>query len=125
MSNTPKKLGRREFIGTAATASLAILKPRLVRGTAANSAVRIGLLGCGGRGTADATGLATNTPARVVALADLFTDRLEAAKKQFDDLAQSKGYAGIDASQVFRGPKAYQDLVNSKEVDAVLITTPR
>lgn len=124
MSNTPKKLGRREFIGTAATASLAILKPQLVRGTAANSAVRIGLLGCGGRGTADATGLATNTPARVVALADLFTDRLEAAKKQFDDLAQSKGYAGIDASQVFRGPKAYQDLVNSKEVDVVLITTP-
>lgn len=125
MSDASKqKMGRREFMGTAATASLMILKPQLVRGTAANSAVRLGVLGCGGRGTMDATGLANNTPTRVVALGDLFADQLAAAKKTFDNLAQTKGYAGIDPSQMFQGPKAYEQLTASKEVDAVLITTP-
>lgn len=124
MSGTSKKISRREFIGTAAATTLMIVKPQLVRGTAANSAIRIGLLGCGSRGKTVAKGFATNTPARVVALADLFADQLEAAKRQFDQLAQSKAYAGTDSSQLFRGPKAYQDLVNSKEVDMALIATP-
>ena len=43
-------VGRREFIGTAAAASAMIIKPELVWGTERNSAVRLGLLGCGGRG---------------------------------------------------------------------------
>jgi len=44
------KVDRRKFIGAAAaTAGMMFIKPELVRGTAANSAVRVGLLGCGGR----------------------------------------------------------------------------
>ncbi len=124
-TDSKQRMGRREFMGTAAAAAtLTILKPQLVRGTAANSAVRLGLLGCGGRGTSNATGLATNTQTRVVALADLFADQLAAAKKHFDELAQSKGYAGVDTSQLFQGPKAYEQIVASKDVDAVMITTP-
>ena len=48
------KVGRREFVGlaAAATAGFTILKPSTVFGTQANSAVRLGVLGCGGRGTA-------------------------------------------------------------------------
>ena len=46
------RLGRREFLGAAAAASFTILKPQFVRGTTANSQVRFGILGCGGRGTA-------------------------------------------------------------------------
>ena len=124
MPDHSKKLGRREFIGTATAAGLMILKPQLVRGTAANSAVRVGLLGCGGRGTTDATGLATNTGARITALADLFPDQLDKAKKHFDEIASTKGYAGIDAAQMFHGPRAYEDVVSSKEVDALLIASP-
>lgn len=117
-------IGRREFIGAAAAASLVILKPEWVGGTAANSAVRLGVLGCGGRGTAVATSFVNNTTTRVVALADLFPDQLDRAKKVFDDLAKSKGYAGVDPSLMFRGPKAYEQLAASKEIDAILITTP-
>ncbi len=118
------KMGRREFMGTAATASVLLLKPTLVRGAGANSAVRLGLLGCGGRGTAGAMSLANNTTARVAALADLFEDQLEVAKTRFDKLAGEKGYAGIDRAQMFRGPKAFEQLLASKEVDAVVIATP-
>src|SRR5208337_1039361 len=71
MTDNPKP-DRRAFLATAgAAAGFLIVKPQLVRGSQANSAVRVGLLGCGGRGTVDATSIATNGPARIVALADL------------------------------------------------------
>jgi myo-inositol 2-dehydrogenase / D-chiro-inositol 1-dehydrogenase len=117
------KFGRREFLGAAA-AGFTVLKPQLVRGTAANSQVRFGILGCGGRGTAVGTGFVENAGARVTALADLFSDQLEKGRKHFDDVQQTKGYAPIDASQLFKGPNAYRDIIGSKEVDFILITTP-
>jgi len=116
---------RRAFLGTAgAAAGLMILKPQTVRGSQANSAVRVGLLGCGGRGTADTTSIAINGPARVAALADLFEDRLAAAKKHFDDVANKQGHAGVPASRMFQGPHAAEQLMASQEVDAVVIATP-
>jgi len=73
--NSSSKFDRRKFLKTAATtAGVMFIKPSLVHGTAANSAVRVGLLGCGGRGTEDATNLIDTGNARVVALADLFRD---------------------------------------------------
>src|SRR5215472_11625751 len=81
--DSKEKLDRRSFIGAAAaTTGLMFIKPELVRGTAANSAVRVGLLGCGGRGTEDATNL-VDAGARVVALADLFQDQLASPKAAY------------------------------------------
>src|SRR5216110_255693 len=102
---------RRRFLGvTAATAGAMFIKPALVHGTAANSAVRVGLLGCGGRGTEDATNLVDTGGARVVALADLFRDQLDTARAHFDKIQHEKGYAAIDASELFTGPNAYQQI---------------
>jgi len=116
---------RRKFIAVAAgTAGAMLIDPSLVRGTAANSAVRVGLLGCGGRGTEDATNLVDTGGARVVALGDMFRDQLDIARKHFDDMQQGKGYAALDASQLFVGPDAYQKIAGSKEVDAIVIATP-
>src|SRR5207253_4415835 len=123
--NFSNELDRRKFIGVAAaTAGAMLIKPALVHGTAANSAVRVGLLGCGGRGTEDATNLVDTGGARVVALGDLFRDQLDAAHAQFDKIQQAKGFAAIDASQLFVGPNAYQQIAASKELDAVVIATP-
>jgi predicted dehydrogenase len=113
---------RRTFLA-AATAGY-MMKPQLVRGSQANSAVRVGLLGCGGRGTVDATSIALNGPARMVALADLFEDRLAAAKKHFDGVAHQQRHAGVAAAQMFHGPHAAEQILNSAEVDAVVIATP-
>src|SRR5579859_5557602 len=120
-----KTVDRRKFLKSAATAAgVMFIKPGLVRGTAANSALRVGLLGCGGRGTEDATNLIETGNARVVALADLFRDQLDAAHAGFDKLQQAKGYAAIDASQLFVGPEAYRQIAHSKEVDAIVVATP-
>ena len=124
-ANSTKKIDRREFLGAAAvTAGVMFIKPALVRGTAANSAVRVGLLGCGGRGTEDATNLVDTGGARVVALADLFRDQLDTARTHFDKVQQDKGYSAIEASQLFTGPNAYQQIAASKEVDAIVAATP-
>lgn len=121
----PGAIDRRKFIGVAAGAAGAMLiKPGLVRGSAANSAVRVGLLGCGGRGTADASTFVDTGSARIVALADMFQDQLDAAHARFDTMQQAKGYAALDASQLFVGPHAYEQIAASKEVDAVVIATP-
>jgi myo-inositol 2-dehydrogenase/D-chiro-inositol 1-dehydrogenase len=120
-----KKLGRREFIGTAAAAAgFMIMAPQLVRGTAANSAIRVGLLGCGGRGTADADYTVETGKARLVALGDLFQDKLDKAKAHFDKLQQAKGIPAIERRLIFRGPNAYREIANSKDLDAIIITTP-
>jgi myo-inositol 2-dehydrogenase/D-chiro-inositol 1-dehydrogenase len=119
MDNT----SRRRFLQTAgALGAFTIVQPRLVRGAQANSAVRVGLLGCGRRGSADASNIVENTGARLVALADLYQDQLDRGKQRFDKLAASKGYAGI--ARTFVGPDSCEQMMASKEVDAVVIATP-
>jgi predicted dehydrogenase len=107
-----------------AGAGLLILKPESVRGYPANSAVRLGLLGCGGRGTTVATSMAKNAGARIVALADIFPDQLEKAKVTFDGIASSLGYAGPERSMMFSRLHAYQEMANAKDLDAIQISTP-
>lgn len=123
--NSSDGVDRRKFVRvTASTAGVMFIKPELVFGSGANSAVRVGLLGCGGRGTEDAQNLVDTGSARVVALADLFQDQLAAARMHFDQAQQAKGYAALDASQLFLGPNAYQQIAASQEVDAIVIATP-
>jgi predicted dehydrogenase len=126
MSNEIEHSSRREFLGRAAAGATAfmILKPHTVRGYQANSAVRIGLLGCGGRGTAVAISFSKNTNARIVALADIFRDQLEKANARLATVATSLGYAGPDSKLMFRGPNAYQELAASNQIDAIQISTP-
>lgn len=118
-------MNRREFCraGTAA-ASVLLLKPNTVFGYQANSAVRLGLLGCGSRGTAVATSFSQNTTAQVVALADLFPDQLAAGRSHFDQLNASVGRAPIDSKLLFQGPHAFEQLAASTDVDLIQISTP-
>jgi myo-inositol 2-dehydrogenase / D-chiro-inositol 1-dehydrogenase len=126
MTNETKKVGRREFMSaaTASAAGLMIIKPQLVRGTAANSSLRVGLLGCGERGTHVATVLSEHPQARYVALGDLFADKVELGKQHFDGIAAKKGYSGIDSKLMFTGPHAYQAMAESSEIDVMHIATP-
>ena len=108
-------MGRRGFLAAATgAAAFTILKPQVVRGMQANSAVRVGLLGCGGRGTTHLETILKNTDARVTALADMFQDRLDKAKQQVDQLSSAKGQPGIQ--KTFLGPHAYQEILDRRKL---------
>jgi predicted dehydrogenase len=120
-----RTVDRREFLGVAAAAtSVTILKPSLVWGSQANSAIRLGLLGCGGRGRNVTGSFLENTSAVVTAIGDMFKDNLEAGRQGLDAISAKLGKPAIDTSRMFRGPKAYEQLFACKEVDAVYIATP-
>src|ERR1035437_2434881 len=113
-------MNRRNFFGAAEPVSgILLLKPKTVFGYEANSAVRLALLGCGSRGTSVAESFVNNTSARVVALADLFPDKLEPAKTRIDQVGAQKGYSAIDPKLMFHGYKAYEEIASSPDVDAV------
>ncbi|HEY6975417.1 MAG TPA: twin-arginine translocation signal domain-containing protein, partial [Chitinophagaceae bacterium] len=64
---------RRSFLKTtAALSAMTILKPEIVFGSRANSAIRVGIIGCGNRGTAVISSMSANTNTNIIAMADLF-----------------------------------------------------
>ena len=99
---------RRELLSAGAT-GLLILKPELVRGAQANSALSVGLIGCGRRGMAISTHFfVTNEFAKMTALCDIYDDQLAAASQKFSGAKTFKNYHDLLAS----------------DVDAVYIATP-
>ena len=116
---------RREFLGVVGTAAagVMVMKAGTALGYAANSAVRMGLLGCGGRGTHVATSFSQNTTAQVVALGDMFQNQLAAGKAHFDQVNAKLGRAAIDEKMLFRGPEAFEQMAASN-VDMIQISTP-
>ena len=120
-------ISRRRFVTTAGLVTGALVfKPSLVKGSQANSAIRIGLLGCGGRGTVVANAFVNNAAnnCRIVAIADLFDDQLQKAKKYWDEIAVAKGYSAIDPKLVFLGPKAYEQIASCTQCDVIIISSP-
>jgi myo-inositol 2-dehydrogenase/D-chiro-inositol 1-dehydrogenase len=118
-------MNRRKFLTTTTAAStLLLLKPKTVFGYQANSAVRIGLLGCGNRGTRVASVFASHPTARIVALGDIFPDKLLRGKTHFDQLNATLNHPAIDPRLTFHGHDAYLALTSSKDVDMVQISTP-
>ena len=129
MGEKDTRIGRRDFLKSttttaAAAAGFMIVRPEAVRGTAANSAVQLGIIGCGGRGTSVASSMMENTNLRVVAIADVFQDRLGAGNQRFSDLARENNFSKISRGQLFRGSNGYQRLAESRHVDAVLVSSP-
>lgn len=121
-----KHESRRNFVKTsvAAGAGLLIIPSARAFGSAANSSLGLGIIGCGGRGNYDGGEFVKNTDVRVTALMDLFDDRLESTRANFDKLAEGKGQSKISPSNIFKGWRSYEKLLQSKDVDLVLITSP-
>lgn len=120
-----KPINRRKFIATsAAISAFTILKPATVFGSKANSAIRMGIIGCGNRGSEVLSEMIKNTSAQTISMADLFDYQLEKAKPVFDKVNKERGGVAIDVSKIYKGSEAYLKLINDKDVDAVLISAP-
>jgi myo-inositol 2-dehydrogenase / D-chiro-inositol 1-dehydrogenase len=119
-------MNRRQFLqtGTGVVSGMLLLNPRAAFGYEANSAVRHGLLGCGNRGSSVAESFARNTSARIVAVADIFPDKLAAGHERFNTILASLNQPAIDDNLLFHGPHAFEQLASSKDVDLIQISTP-
>ena len=124
-----RPLSRRTFLaGTTTAAAGAALAPGLAAlASQAKPILKVGLVGCGGRGTGAAYNalLAEDGTVALTAMGDVFADRLDAALAH---LVVSLGEAKADRVQVdeahrFVGFDAYRKVIES-DVDVVLLATP-
>jgi predicted dehydrogenase len=89
---------------------------------AGSSTIKVGVVGCGGRGTGAAEqALTADSNAKLVAMADAFPDRLE---ESLSSLKESPVAARTDVPQDRRytGFDGYKHVID--QVDLVLLTTP-
>ncbi|MBM4093166.1 MAG: Gfo/Idh/MocA family oxidoreductase [Planctomycetes bacterium] len=83
--------------------------------------LRVGLVGCGGRGNGAAVNaMNAEENVRLTALADLFPDKVEAAMNQLSTMLGDKFQVTKD--RCFVGFDAYKQLINA-DVDVVLLCT--
>lgn len=115
-------MNRRQFLGGAG-AALALAGVAGAGSAPHPGPVRFGLIGCGGRGVYDAAGLVTQAGAQVVALADLFEDKLGPAKARLDEVLKQKGMPPIAPDRLYRGWQSGPRLAQG-DVDAVLLALP-
>ncbi len=106
-------MNRRDFTKGAAAAGAGTALSR-TRVLGANDRVRLGLIGCGDRGTDVWTRFLKQADLQPVAVCDVYTPYLDRA---------AKVAAGAGASDV-KKHEDFRRLLESKEVDAVLIGTP-
>jgi predicted dehydrogenase len=125
---TTSKPNRRNFlsdsakIAAAGTIGTTLVRPAMGYHNSVDDTLKIGLVGCGGRGTGailNATKADSNT--KVTALADMFMDRVEKCHKTLD--TQIPDQLTVDKEKMFDGLDAYKNLIESG-VDVVLLATP-
>jgi predicted dehydrogenase len=132
-SSQPRRNGRRDFLKAAALASTGLFAGTGILGTgrpalgvhaAGNDVLRLGLIGCGGRGTgAAADALQADPNVRLVAMADVFAEPLKSslANLRKDEAVGNK--VAVTPERQYVGFDAYQQLIDSG-VDVVLLATP-
>ncbi|MCP4246457.1 MAG: twin-arginine translocation signal domain-containing protein, partial [bacterium] len=75
---------RRQFVKNAgAAAGFMIVQADSVRGSQANSALTLGLIGCGNRSALVTGYFVNNESAKVTAICDIYDDKIEAALKRY------------------------------------------
>jgi predicted dehydrogenase len=119
-------VSRRNILKSAAAASAlaGVMIPKGVYAADSNE-IRIGLVGCGGRGTgaaADALNV-QNGPIKLVAMGDVFEDKLKGAYGALKDAFKDK--VDVSPDRQFIGFDAYKNVMDCLGPgDVVILTTP-
>jgi myo-inositol 2-dehydrogenase / D-chiro-inositol 1-dehydrogenase len=115
-------LSRREFLqhsavsGAAAYGTLSLARTAHAAGS---DVIKVGLIGCGGRGSgAAANAMNAGKDVRLVAMADVFAERIESARPQLKKMYTDQFQ--VDDAHAFVGFDGYQKVIQSG-VDVVVI----
>jgi len=123
--STPTPLDRRTFLARAAAtvaATSALGFPMIGRGQAAGTEpLKLALVGCGGRGAGAANqALTADYNTKLVAVADLFADKLQVGLKNLQ--AQRAAQVDVPPERQFTGFDAYKQAIAA--ADVVILGTP-
>ncbi len=119
---TTGSASRRGFLKSAAVAGTLAALPNAH--AAGSDVLRVGLVGCGDRGTGAATqALAADSNVQLVAMADAFEDRLQNSLEILQKTEDVSTKVAVKPDHRFVGFNAYQELLGSG-VDVVLLCTP-
>ncbi len=127
MSTTTRRsfLNHAQIAGATATA-FQIVRPELVRG-AGKEMLKVGLVGCGGRGTqAIVDHLLATENTQIAGMADVFEDQLEGSLRKLQAnprLKDKQDRLKIDPDKRFVGFDAFQKLLKT-DIDVVMLCTP-
>jgi predicted dehydrogenase len=127
MTTPADSVSRRTFIGTTAAAAAALAFPGGVF-TQGSDRLRIGVIGCGGRGTGAARdALRSSSGVELVALGDLMPERLEQCRGELAKAAAANAeFAAkykVTDDRCFTGFDAYEKVLAS-DIDYVILATP-
>jgi myo-inositol 2-dehydrogenase/D-chiro-inositol 1-dehydrogenase len=123
-----ERTSRRDFMKTSTTVAvgaglLGALSPRVF--AKGSDTLRIGLVGTGGRGCG-AVGdcLRANPATKLVAVGEIFEDRLQSGLKGLEEAFHSQtGRIAVDEAHRFTGFDAYHQVLAS-DIDLVILATP-
>jgi len=120
-------MDRRNAIKTIAAASAVAAMPRFSMAVGKSSKTKVGLIGCSGRGLSAVGNMleAAKGSVEIVAIADLFPDRINVAMDAFakHEKRYGKECFNVPENRRFTGWDAYKQLLN-EDVDVVIHATP-
>jgi len=124
----PQEHSRRQFVkGSTLVASGAMATAMDLKRSvhaAGDDMLKVGLIGCGGRGTGAATqALMADSRVKLTAMADVFEDRLHQSLRSLTKTEGLEAKIDVPPEKQFVGFDAYQQVLSS-DVDVVLLTTP-
>jgi predicted dehydrogenase len=109
---------RRTFLAASAAA---IASPAVH--AAGDDVIRVGLIGCGDRGTGAAVqALAADKNVKLVAMGDAFADRLQSSLESLRAKKETAAKVAVTPETCFTGFDAYKQVIAASDV--VLLTTP-
>jgi predicted dehydrogenase len=124
MSTESTPTSRRQFIGTTAAATVASTGLTVAQSAnvAGSDQIKVGLIGCGGRGSGAANqALSTKQEGIVLhAVADAFKEKADGALSNLRTKHAEK--VQVDDSRIFAGLDGYKGVIDS--CDLVILTTP-
>jgi len=128
-NNKKNRITRRDFMATGAIATAAISGFPFVHTSRAQKVkpIKIGLIGCGGRGTGAVSDAINADPnVRLVAMADPFQDRIDNSLKTLKNPEQRGGpLKGIEVTKetCFTGLDGYKKILEM-DIDYVCLVSP-
>ena len=124
------QFSRRTFVKTSAAAAAAMVLPGALHAVpwASAATLRVGVIGCGGRGSGAARDCMKGAEGvEIVAMGDLFPDRVKTARDNLAKLAATDPVVAakfkVTDDRVFSGFDAYQKVIDSG-VDLIILATP-